>query len=221
MKAIFAFLLGAAASTFGPGRASASFDTLLQIAQPMADADEGTIKLQYVTYMASFGSAWPGVEMQFTCSPGYLHRPQRTADGKRDSVALEQANEAFRAGIRVDVENRYDWRSWNSRGSEPPGARWGSKPGDVPEPYVDTIRVTLHCGSAARNWPAAGSHRDFAGLGGFEKVLRSTVDCLLDNAARSSIPIRHVLLKVDGPAALRRLGRLYTIKPSTFRRPVR
>src|SRR5262249_34266388 len=134
----------AALLLFGAARAEASFDILNVVAVPMENGDEGTVELRYMTVWLSYTSAWPGVEVMYTCAAAPVQRRMQKMGQAAEQEALlvvEDENVAHRMGLTVEVEDRYDGRTWNSPHSVPPGARWGSLPEWPKEPYVDTLRV--------------------------------------------------------------------------------
>lgn len=184
-------------------RAEASFDNLTVVAQPMED--DGGVQLCYTTYILDFGNAWPGAEIVYTCSTAALLRP-----ASRDSFSVEDGNVAHRAGIKIQVEDRYDPATWNSQGSDPPGARWGNRRESIPDPYVDTLLVKLDTQAAYDRIEQTPSR---IYVDEFDRLVRVTIECIRDNASRSAIPIRHLKLVVTGPEQYRRLGGLLSIKP--------
>lgn len=178
----------------------------------MDNGDEGTIELRYVTYLLSYTSANPGVEVHYTCSAAPAV-PEIQADQK--SLHLDDYNVAHALGITIEVESRYDSGTWNSAASSPPGARWGKATGEIRDPYVDTLLVRLHVRKAYETAVA----RDSLDLKYLDAAVLTTIDCIRDNATRSDIPIRHVRLIVDGPAHYRRLGGMFPIRSRSNRGP--
>jgi len=194
-------------------RAEASFDIRNVVAVPMENGDEGTVELRYVTYLLSYTSAWPGIEVQYTCSAA----PVAVDRGAHpDSLVVEEDNIAHQMGLTVQVENRYDERSWNSPHSVPPGTRWGSLPDGPQDPYVDTLLVQLHTEAAYQRALAA----KYEGLNVLDAVVRTTIDCIRDNASRSAVPIRHVRLIVTGPARYQKRSGVLRITARPNRGPL-
>ena len=173
----------------------------------MENGDEGSIELRYVTYLLSLGSAWPGVELQYTCSPApvLVNRANR-AD--MDTLDVEDDNIAHGLGLTIQIENRQDPRTWNSPHSSPPGARWGERQEWPRDGYVDTLVVQLHT-QAAYEHDQANARSDHV----LDAVVRATIDCIRDNASRSQVPIHHVKLVVTGPQKYRKLGGMMRITP--------
>jgi hypothetical protein len=188
-----------------PTMADASFDNLVVVAQPMED--DGGIQLCYTTYILDMGNAWPGAEVHFTCSRAALLRPAYSRDYP-DSLEVEDGNAARKAGITIDVEDRYDPGTWNSASSIPPGAREGNHMGGGDDVYVDTLAVDLDTQAAFDKLPAGRVY-----LQELDEIVGVTIDCIRDNASRSAVPIRHVKLVVTGPERYRMLSGLLSIKP--------
>lgn len=201
--ACFVILLCASAPAF------ASFDIRNVIAVPMENGDEGTVELRYVTYLLSYTSKWPGVEVMYTCSPAPVAVDRADKAGS-STLKTEEANIAHQVGLTIQVEKRMDERTWNSPHSVPPGARWGDQPEWPKDAYVDTLKVQLSTEAAYKHMQTAGGEPQLKVL---DAIVRTTIDCVRDNASRSAVPIRHVQLKITGPPRYRKLGGIMRITP--------
>jgi len=179
----------------------------------MENGDEGTVELRYVTYLMSYTSAWPGIEVQYTCSaaPVAIDR-----GAHRDSLEVEDENIAHKIGLTIEVVDRSDARTWNSPDSRPPGSRWGDLPDWPTHPFVDTLVVMLKTQAAYERAQAA----KYEGVGVLDAVVQTTIDCIRDNASRSAIPIRNLKLVVEGPERYRRLSATMHITPRPNRGPL-
>jgi hypothetical protein len=180
--------------------ATAAFDCYVRVAQPHDQPEAGDIGLMYVTYELMLGSAWPGVEIRYTCAPGPV-----AIDHGRGYSGVENRNGANLLGFKVTVEDR----SWGHSAS-----RWSGPPGGE---FIDTLMVTLDLRAAAAKLareigrePKSSSdvYQD-----NFDRMVACTVDCILDNATRSKPPIHHISLSVLGPGKYRSIAKVYAIRP--------
>ncbi len=184
--------------------ASAAHECVVRIAQPHDETDGGGvdgITLMYITYELMLGSSVPGIEIRYTCAPGPV-----AVDHGNGYSGVKNRNAANLLGFEVSTADWSDSRTWKG----PPRTA-----------FVDTMEVTLDVREAERRF-AARHAEDIAELvgryrEGFDRTVELTVECILDNAARSRPPIRYVKLHVLGPKRYRTHSSVYPVKPSASR----
>ena len=172
----------------------------LQIAQPIYNPEEESVKLYRFTFAEWIGSAQPGVEIRYTCKPNCVPVPG-------DSVPRNY-NVANLLGFSVQVED-HDERTWKVR---PPSRRW-PKGATV----VDTLRVTLDVstvGLRGREFAQKLAQETGVDIDGVSptRAVDVTIECILDNARQSVPAIEYIRLDVVGDTAfagrsgVRRIG---------------
>ena len=183
-------------------RAEAAFDCYVQVAQPHDQPEAGSIGMMYVTYELMLGSASPGVEIEHTCSPGPV-----AVDTGSGYSGVQNRNGANQKGFKIVVEDFKDIRRWS--GSE------GNH-------YIETMTVLLDVRSAAdsleRTLASHSKGSAYLFQQDFDGTVACTVDCILDNATRSSPPIRRLRLEITGPIQFKDLARTYEIVPAPKRK---
>jgi hypothetical protein len=160
----------------------------LQVAQPIYNVNEESVRMFRLTYAVWSGSASPGAEIGYTCQPNSIPGGSEPRNYNVSNLL----------GFRVELEDRSDEKTWKSR---PPSRRW-PKGATV----VDTLGVTLdlsetsHRGSAFAKKLAQDTGVDIDGVS-ITLVVEVTIECILDNARESIPPIEYVRLAVVGDTA--------------------
>jgi hypothetical protein len=195
-----------------PARALASFDCCLSVSQPIGNADCGCYVLVDVAYHEMCDYLPPGYEVTLITRPNCVLR-----DGR-----CEERNAARQEGLAISADLEWDWRRLPKRGDAP---------------YLDTLRVRLDAAETVRRARAESAAyragRDsvaaFLGslgdtdsarrvrqsvdayptsrLGMVPRLVRATLDCIVDAASRSRIPVRFVTTTVLGDRELAELSR--------------
>jgi len=196
--------------------AHASSEVLLVVSQPMIEADSGEPIVGSMTYQA-WTSIPAGLAGSYTCGPAML----ATSGGSFDR------NAARELGIRLDVDL-----------DRTGGARLRRDSSGVP--FEDTLKATLDLSDAESklrqsatkrrqefvrvrsasgmdttglaNHLARSAHWGRAQLAG---VLDVTIRCMIENAVRSSVRIRHLRIDVVGSPELSTRAGVYAV-PDSF-----
>lgn len=194
MGATLAVLIAAATP------ALATEEVYLEVAQPMCEGNGGCHVLR-VTYVTNRGSAAPGDAIAWTCAANALVVDRGLTPSAGAPTQVENRNSAHLAGftIRVTAPDQGRWtfvadpNGPATRNPDGTGARghW----------YADTTEVVLDVSRNAKTYSA-----DY-----LDDLLRTTVQCILDNASRSLPPIRFVRLAVTGSDRFHDLQRVHAI----------
>jgi len=182
----------------GAQAVSATEAAYYEVAQPMFDEGSGCVQIRHVTYQLWVGSAFPGREIDLTCSFGPVVVNPGLRVITRENVA--DHNIARAMGISVSAETR-DFDTWK-RSTDP------ARPGR----YVDTLAVELDVRLAERQM-LRKAFRDSLLVEPWvlNQAIEATLACVLENTGRSEIPIRRLRVRVIGSAAFRRLSGVFQI----------
>jgi hypothetical protein len=204
------------------GQARSSSEALFVVSQPMIESDSGEMIVGSTTYLRWVGWVPPGYAVSLTCEPSAV-------SAVYEGQGVIDKNAAHEAGIRLKMDPERDGRNVTrtDRGM-----------------FLDTLYVTMDLSAAEtnvrrdslRSWQRSEEERvaqfraDTTGVGRFVatytegrktfryllgRTIDVTIQCMIENAVRSPIPIRHMNLKVAGSPFFRNRARTYAI-PDSF-----
>lgn len=190
-----------------------------QVAQPMVARDDRRVEIHDVTYALKLFVPVPGVEIQYTTYPGPV---PIQSDYKSDTVGMSNVanlNAANLLGIGIRIESR-PRGTWNAM----PDSAVVSKAAERPRQrfYVDELRVDVDLGGVNRQRLRAGDPRATREeLARFDALIDATIECILENARRSTPPIRKIKINVVGWERYHHWADTYVVKTSPERKQFR
>jgi hypothetical protein len=189
------------------------------VAQPMVARDDRRIEIHPVTYALKLFTPKPGLEIEFTCRPGPVAVFRNQPGDSLGAYEVANLNAASLMGIAIRVEKRPQG-TWSSAPDTSAAARAAGKPHQLF--FVDELGVDLDLAALVRRRGTSmepGANRE--DLKRFDALVEATVDCILENARRSTPVIRRIRLKVIGWERYRHWSDTYVVKVDTERKRFR
>jgi hypothetical protein len=191
-----------------------------EVAQPMVSRDERRVEIHHVTYALKIFQPIPGVEVRYTCFPGPV-----AVQGKyeKDSVGTSQVadlNAANLMGLKIEIENR-PRGTWSAVPDTSVAARAGGKPRT--NYFLEELGVDLDVSALARQRQhEMGETKDNREeLARFDALVEATVECILENARRSTPAVRKIRLQVAGWDRYRHWSDSYLVSSGSERKQFR
>jgi len=204
------------------GQARSSSEALFVVSQPMIESDSGEMIVGSTTYLRWVGWVPPGYAVSLTCEPSAV-------SAVYEGQGIIDKNAAHEAAIRLRMNADRDGRNVTRTDSGM---------------FLDTLYVTMDLSAAETkvrrdslsDWQRTEERRvsefraDTAGVGRFiavyaegrktfRYVLTRTIDvtiqCMIENAVRSPIQIRHMNLEIAGSPYFAGRAHTYAI-PDSF-----
>ena len=206
---VFAMML------FWGSSACAAEESLIEVAQPMA-AEEESPEVYHVTCQTYFDTPIAGWAIDFTCDPNAVVVEHRRSDL---TPGAENRNLASLNGLRIRVVHRPYYGEYTFV-EHPAGDR--TRDDDLRSAkgffVADTVEAVLEVPAHPDSLAKADLLRHVvypedteAVATWLELVVDCTVKCVLENASKSDIPIRTLILHIDGPARYAKYAKTYTL----------
>lgn len=216
---LVAMLVASSASIARAQSQDAGHTYLCHVAQPMVARDDRRIEIHPVTYALKLVSPVPGLEIEFTCRPGPVAVSALQPTDTLGASEIANLNAASLMGIVIRVEKR-PRGTWSAVPDTSAAARAGGKPRQ--SFFVEELGVDLDLTALARRRAHSTEPRENREeLARFDALVEATVECILENARRSTPVLRRVRLNVIGWERYRRWADTYVVKVDTERRRFR
>lgn len=191
-----------------------------EVAQPLPSGrSQDCLEVGRVSYLINVGSARAGQLVALTCAYGPVGVFRGWPGGTNPPELAENPNAASHAGLAIKVRDiPFEDQKVIPATLLKSGAPW-IRPASNATRYVDTLEVELDATTYASSVSRADSTMARYGFRRSrpDPLIACTVDCILDNAARETFPVRFVRLTIIGAPSLRTFSRTYPVAAPRYR----